>query len=127
MHVFKCLLHYIMKTPDQVRIHLILEVPRLTSGIKPEPLRLEASALLKSYSKSVLTAIRNIYCTFETRQCEIFFLRFLNGMGLGFVLATTSVYIVEIATTGTYFLCNFNHLHQRSCPNFVFLSNNHFI
>jgi hypothetical protein len=26
--------------------------------------------------------------------------RFLNGMGLGFVLATTSVYIVEIATTG---------------------------
>ena len=27
--------------------------------------------------------------------------RFLNGMGLGFVLAVTSVYIVEIATTGT--------------------------
>jgi hypothetical protein len=56
-----------------------------------------------SYSKSVLIAIWNIYCTFETRQCEIFVLRFLNGMGLGFVLATTSVYIVEIATTGTYF------------------------
>jgi hypothetical protein len=77
-----------MKTLDRVRIHPKLEVPRLTPGIEPGPPRLEASTLAKSYSNSV---------------CEIFVLRFLNGMGLGFVLATTSVYIVEIATTGTYF------------------------
>ena len=27
------------------------------------------------------------------------FVRFLNGMGLGFVLSTTTIYIVEIAST----------------------------
>ena len=27
------------------------------------------------------------------------FIRFLNGMGLGFVLSTTTIYIVEIAST----------------------------
>lgn len=34
-----------------------------------------------------------------THYCHFFFYRFFNGVGLGFVLSTATIYIVEIAST----------------------------